>query len=160
MIRSDREVTDFQDIVSILDKCMICHLVLNDPAGFPYILPLNFGYKAEEEHLTLFFHSAIRGKKLELIEADNRASFAAEKGKGILFSKERGYCTMNYESVIGQGRISFVENEQEKIEALTLITDRFHPEGHFDFGHAALPRTVVYKLDVESVTGKRKESKV
>lgn len=160
MIRSDREVTDFQDIVAILSKCEVCHLALNDPSGFPYVLPVNFGYKTEDEHLTLFFHSALKGKKLDLIRADNRASFAAEKGTGVLSNKERGYCTMNYESVIGQGRISFVEAEQEKIEALTILTDRFHPEGHFEFSHAALPRTVVYKLEVESLTGKRKESKV
>lgn len=160
MIRKDREVTDFNDLLSIIEHCDVCTLGLNNKEGYPYLVPLNFGYKVEEGHLILYFHSALKGRKLELMEEDNRASFEMDCNHQLGSNAERGYCTMNYESVIGQGRISFIEDEEQKVEALTIITDRYHPEGHFAFSHAALPRVKVYQLEVTYLTGKRKESKI
>ena len=61
---------------------------------------------------------------------------------------------MKYESVIGKGRIDILP-EEDKMEALTILTDRYH-ENHFDFGTAIVPRMVVMKLTVEEMTGKRR----
>ena len=58
MRRKDREITDIKDIKNIIDRCDICRIALNDD-GYPYILPLNFGVDAENESLTLYFHSAL-----------------------------------------------------------------------------------------------------
>lgn len=160
MIRSDREVTDFNDILSIIDRCDICRLGLNDPEGYPYILPLNFGYTVEANRLTLLFHGSLQGKKHDLMRADNRASFEMDCSHQLGYNAERGYCTMNYESVMGRGRIEYIEDEQERLRALTLLTDRMHPEGHFDFSLGALPRTTVFKLIVAEMTAKRKNSKI
>ena len=72
MRRSDREVTEFTDIVSIIEKCDVCRLALNDE-NYPYILPLNFGMNITEENvLELYFHGATEGTKLDLIAKDNR----------------------------------------------------------------------------------------
>ena len=62
---------------------------------------------------------------------------------------------MAYESVIGKGRIYFLE-EKEKAEALQLIMDQYHHEKKAYFNPAAMERTAVYVLKVETVTGKRK----
>ena len=48
MRRSDREVTEFTDMVSIIKKCDVCRLALND-VDYPYILPLNFGMNITEK---------------------------------------------------------------------------------------------------------------
>ena len=48
MRRLDREVKEFKDIVSIVEKCDVCRIALNND-GYPYILPLNFGMKVEGE---------------------------------------------------------------------------------------------------------------
>lgn len=160
MIRQDREITDFNEILDIIERCDVCTLGLNDPEGYPYLIPLNFGYKVENGHLMLYFHSALKGRKLELMERDNRVCFEMDCNHLLGSNAERGYCTMNYESVIGRGKITFIEDDEQKIEALTVITDRYHPEGHFEFSHAALPRVKAYRLDVETMTGKRKASKI
>lgn len=159
MIRPDREIVDLQGIINIVSECDVCRLGLNGPDGLPYILPLNFGYTTDNQTLTLYFHSALRGLKHELIERDSRAVFEMDCHHELASRPERGYCTMNYCSVMGRGEISYVTEPSEKLKALTLLTDRYHPEyapDHFPFNPAALPRTAVYKLTVEKMTGKRK----
>lgn len=158
MIRKDREVTDFNEILDIISKCDICRLALNSGEAYPYILPLNFGYEIMDSRLILYFHSALVGKKHELISVDNRASFEMDCGHTLLSIKERGYCTMNYESVIGRGHIEYINDESEKHKVLTLITDRYHTD-HFAFNETAISRTSVYRLVVESMTAKRKATK-
>ena len=48
MRRSDREITDEQELLQVISECDVCRLALNDEE-VPYILPLNFG----EEVLSL-----------------------------------------------------------------------------------------------------------
>jgi len=66
MRRKDREVTDFQEIIEIMKKCDVCRLAFNDQ-GFPYVIPLNFGLDVVGDQVFLYFHSALKGKKLDLI---------------------------------------------------------------------------------------------
>ncbi len=42
MRRSDREITDFQELITVMRGCDVCRLALHDEP-YPYILPLNFG---------------------------------------------------------------------------------------------------------------------
>ena len=41
MRRKDRQVTDFNRIVSIIDECPIIHIALNDEP-YPYVVTVNF----------------------------------------------------------------------------------------------------------------------
>ncbi len=156
MRRSDREITDFEEMVQVMQGCDVCRLALNDD-GFPYILPLNFGVKVEDGQVTMYFHGASEGKKYELLEKDNRASFEMDCSHQLISNSETGHCTMDYESIIGRGRIEIVP-EEEKTEALAVLTDHYH-NGHFEFNPAAVGRTTVMKLVVEKMTGKRHAKK-
>ena len=57
MRRSDREINNFAEIVDVIKKCDVCRVAWNDN-GYPYIIPLNFGMKAEGEQIVLYFHGA------------------------------------------------------------------------------------------------------
>ena len=102
MRRSDREVKEFGDIVAIIEECDVCRIALNNN-GYPYILPLNFGMCIKEDKIELYFHGAMEGTKYDLIEKDNRASFEMDCEHKLVTEIERGSCTMEYKSVIGQG---------------------------------------------------------
>ncbi|WP_298530186.1 pyridoxamine 5'-phosphate oxidase family protein [uncultured Ruminococcus sp.] len=65
---------------------------------------------------------------------------------------------MAYESVIGRGHIRIL-SEEEKLLALKLLMAHYHDGKDMSFNTAAIPRTLVYALEVESVTGKRKPVK-
>lgn len=151
MRRSDREVTKFDDIVDIIRKCDVCRIALNDE-NYPYILPLNFGMEVKDKRIELYFHGAMDGTKYDLIQKDNRASFEMDCEHRLVTDKENGSCTMEYRSVIGQGHIE-VLSDDEKYEALCILMKHYHQE-EFEFNKAVIPRTKVFKLVVESVTGK------
>lgn len=160
MRRTDREVNDLKEIQAIITRCDVCRLGLKDHDGYPYILPLNFGYKFDEGKTVLFFHSAGEGKKLDLLSNDCKVAFEMDCNHRLYMDYNKRRCTMFYQSVMGRGRITFITDEREKLEALTILTDRYHPEGHFAFSTAAIPRTTVYKLEIESITGKDYSPKV
>ena len=156
MRRSDREVKEFKDIVAIIEKCDVCRIALNNN-GYPYILPLNFGMVVKDDKIELFFHGAMDGTKYDLIENDNRASFEMDCEHRLVTEIEKGSCTMEYESVIGQGYIEMLSDE-EKYDALCILMKHYHQE-EFPFNKAVIPHTKVFKLVVEKVTGKRRMKK-
>lgn len=151
MRRSDREVKEFKDIVAIMEKCDVCRIALNDN-GYPYILPLNFGMSVKDEKIELYFHGAVEGIKYDLIAKDNRASFEMDCEHNLITNMERGNCTMEYKSVIGQGHIEMLSDD-EKYDALCILMKHYHRE-EFPFNQEVMPKTKVFKLVVEKVTGK------
>ena len=104
--------------------------------------------------MTLYFHGADKGRKYELMNKDNRASFEMDCSHELVSDEEKGHCTMKYESVIGTGRLEIVP-DAEKMEALSIMTDHYHQE-HFEFDPKAVPRTTAMRLVVEKMTGKRR----
>ena len=66
MRRSDREITDFQELITVMRGCDVCRLALHDEP-YPYILPLNFGLEVDGETVRLYFHGANTGTKYDLI---------------------------------------------------------------------------------------------
>ncbi len=156
MRRSDREVKNFNDIVAIMEKCYVCRIALNND-GYPYILPLNFGMTVKGNQIELYFHGAMEGTKYDLIEKDNRASFEMDCEHRLVAETETGYCTMEYQSVIGQGHIEMLSDD-EKHDALCILMKHYHQEV-FPFNKAAMPRTKVFKLVVDKVTGKMRMKK-
>lgn len=157
MRQKQREITDFAEIIEVIKHCNVCRLALNDE-GYPYILPLNFGMDIVNEKLILYFHSALEGHKVDLIRKDNRASFEMDCKHQLQYIEEKGYCTMAYESVIGIGQIRILE-EDEKMDALKKIMSHYHTGKDAYFNTAAIPRTLVYALEVATITGKRKAPK-
>lgn len=156
MRKSNREVKDFDEQIKIVDSCDVCRIGLVDDEGYPYILPLNFGYAVKDGVLELYFHGAMEGYKYSLIDKNNKVSFEMDCSHDLYSDREKGYCTMNYSSIMGKGVIEYVTQPDEKFEALTVMTDRYHIE-HFEFNPKAIPRTRVFKLIVTSMTGKHKE---
>lgn len=156
MRRSDREIKEAEEIIKVMEQCDVCRLALNDD-GYPYIIPLNFGMERDQEQIILYFHGASEGRKLDLIARDSRASFEMDCSHRLVSDQDKGYCTMEYESVIGRGRIEMVP-EQEKCHGLNVLVDHYHEEP-FAFNPAAVPRTAVFRLLVEQMTGKRRIKK-
>lgn len=156
MRRTDREVKEFEEIVAIMETCDVCRVALNND-GYPYILPFNFGMHRNEDKIELYFHGAVEGQKYDLIEKDNRAGFEMDCGHRLVTEMERGSCTMEYESVVGQGHIEMVPDD-EKYHALCILMKHYHQED-FPFNQSAMPHTRVFKLVVEKVTGKARRKK-
>jgi len=156
MRRKDREIINFEDIIGVMEKCDVCRLAFHDNE-FPYIVPLNFGMEVRNQKITLYFHGALEGKKYELMQRDNRASFEMDCSHRLVTDIIHGSCTMEYESVIGRGLVEIVEPE-EKYHALCILMKHYHQES-FPFNKDVMSKTTVFKLTVENVTGKARIKK-
>lgn len=153
MRRKDREIKEFEEIVKVMERCEICRLAFHD-GEYPYIVPLNFGMRIENGKIALYFHSAPEGKKYRLITQSSRVCFEMDCSARLALLLEEGNCTMEYESVIGQGSVELLP-ESGKEEALNLLMSHYRG-ADFPYNKAIIPQTAVFKLTVESCTGKRR----
>lgn len=161
MRRHDRQTTDREEIIQIMQACDVIRLGIKDDDGYPYIVPLNFGLEDRDGSLCIYLHSAMEGYKLDLLRMDPLVSFEMDTGHVLYSDRDRGYCTMNFQSVMGRGRIIFVEDPEAKAHDLSVMTDHYHMD-HFPFNEAAIPRTQVLELrvDTSSLTGKQKRTRI
>ena len=155
MRRKDREITDVEEIIRIMEKCDVCRLALFDDE-YPYIIPLNFGFDFEQDTLYLYFHSAQEGHKLDLIKKNNKVTFEMDCEHQMILYDERMSCTMGYASVIGHGEIEFVD-DNHKYEALKIMMRHYHNED-FCFNKDMMKVTAVYRLKVNDMVGKRRNN--
>lgn len=155
MRRQDREVAQFDQQLEIIRRCDVCRLAINDEP-VPYLIPLNFGEEVVDGTLYLYFHSAQEGTKLTLLRQHPQVTFETDCGHQLVLNDQKMYCTMAYQSVIGQGTVEFCP-EEEKVHGLDVIMKHYHAE-EFEYSHAAVPRTEVLKLRVESMTGKQRKA--
>ena len=158
MRRQDREIADINDKLDIIKKCKVCRLGLSEN-NIPYIVPLNFGYTYKNSTLTLFFHSALEGKKLEIIKNNNKACFEIDCGTELV--KGEKACSHGYifRSVIGFGEIHFLDSRDDKIHALNIIMEhQTEKDAIYAFTDDELKNVQLYKMDVDTFTGKQRQS--
>ena len=154
MRKSDREIKSKEEIIDIIKRCDVIRLAFNN-GDYPYILPLNFGIEVKNDKVIFYLHSALEGTKVDIMKKDNRASFEMDTKHELQYYEEKGYCTMSYESIIGRGRIRILP-EDEKMNALKKLMGHYHKSEDTYFNPAAISRTLVYSLEVEEMTAKRK----
>jgi nitroimidazol reductase NimA-like FMN-containing flavoprotein (pyridoxamine 5'-phosphate oxidase superfamily) len=158
MRRGDREVRDPDEIADMIRKHKVCRLGMSLD-GKPYVVPLNFGCTLADGRLTLFFHGAKDGRKAAALRANSAVCVEMDGEHALVEGKtacEYGYA---YESVICFGTAVFIEGREEKREALSAIMR--HQTGRdtdWTFGDAQLDAIAVFKVLVDSVTGKRRYS--
>jgi uncharacterized protein len=148
--RKDKEITESSEIASIIRRSSVCRIAVAD-AEQPYIVPLCFGY----DDGTLYFHSAGKGKKIELLQKSRRVCFEFDTVHGVKKGEAPCDWGIRYESVIGIGDVSFIAEPETKKQALNLIMKQYGGEGEWDYPESALAGIVVFKIAIESMTGKR-----
>ena len=155
MRRKDREITDIGGIEEILQKCMTCHVAMSDD-GEPYVVPLNFGYSILDRCvLELYFHSALEGKKLDVLKRNSRVCFAVtHEGEPI---RSENPCNSGYyfSSVIGFGNAVFIDSPNERCDALSVL--HMHQTGKdVKFTPEQARSVCVFKIVSSDFTGKKK----
>ena len=149
MRRKEKEITEQSELLSIIAKAKVCRLAMID-GNRPYIVPLSFGYKDN----TLYFHGALKGKKIDLIKQNPNICFEFDHLIETVESEKACSWSMKFQSIIGFGKASFVEHEVEKKTALAVIMSQYSDE-HYDFPDKMLQATAVIKVAIESLTGKQ-----
>jgi len=153
MRRKDREITEISEIMEIIKKCDVCNLALFDEK-YPYVVPLNFGAANIDNKVTLYFHGAKVGKKIDLLKKNNMVAFEMDCSHKLLLAETACDSTMEFESVCGNGVIEILEDNQ-KIAALTILMNQYEVKEKHEFNENHLNAIEVLKLTVNEITGKR-----
>ena len=66
MTKRERQVTDPQQILEILDKAKVMHLGLCEN-NEPYVVPMNYGYTMEDGKLVMCLISSVESSRLSTI---------------------------------------------------------------------------------------------
>ncbi len=151
MRRSEQEITKKADIEAVIAEAEFCRLGLID-GDQPYIVPLNFGYRDN----VLYFHSAKEGKKMELIKRSPKVCVEFEANTRIIKAEEACKWATEYQSVIGFGTASIVDDLDEKREAFAVIMAQYSDK-EYQISDKAINGTAIVKVEIDEMTGKESD---
>ncbi len=148
MRRNDRAITDPAELDSILREAVVCRMGLCD-GEVPYVVPMNYGYRDG----SVFLHSAIEGRKIELLRKNPNVCLEFEKDVDLIPAEAACSFSMKYRSVIASGKAVFLEDAEEKTQGLNVIMAQYTGK-EFDFPPQALEKIVVIRIDLGECSGK------
>ena len=154
MTKRERQVTDEKQIMAILDAGKVMHLGLAVD-NEPYVVPMNYGYTHEDGKLVMYLHSAVRGKKLDMIRANPRVFFEIETDVVPFEGVMPCQYGMVYSSVMGRGTARIVEDVEEKKKAMSILM-KTQTGKDFTFEDRLVSIVAVIRIDVAEYTAKHR----
>jgi nitroimidazol reductase NimA-like FMN-containing flavoprotein (pyridoxamine 5'-phosphate oxidase superfamily) len=135
-------------VEAVLRQARVCRLGLVD-GDEAYIVPLSFGYHGGE----LYFHSARSGRKISLLRMARRVCFEVDIDVGPQRAAQACDWGTRYRSIIGWGRVRFVERFDDKVQALDRLMAHFG-ETRPAYDPAVVERTAVFVLTIDEMRAK------
>ena len=136
------------------------YLATVDDVGQPYLNSNLFVYDAGRH--CIYLHTHRTGRTRDNLEGGDKVAFSASAMGRLLPAPEALEFSVEYAGVTAFGRGRVVEDEGEAKEALQMLLDKYAP--HLQAGRdyrsttdEELKRTAVYRIDVETWSGKQKE---
>ena len=154
LTKRERQVTDPEQIRHILDTGKVLHLGLavNDE---PYVVPMNYGYTMEDGKLTLYLHSALKGKKLDMMRANPKVFFEIDCDLMPFEGKVACQYGLVYSSIMGRGTATIVEDVEEKKKAMSVLM-KTQTGKNFTFEDRLVSIVAVVRIDVAEYTAKHR----
>lgn len=153
MRRNEKEIKDIKELEEIIRKAGVCRLGLAVD-NTPYVVPVNFGYDAEEN--CIYVHCAREGRKLDMIKQNNTVCFEMDVDMEISGS-ENAACKWStaYRSVIGYGEALIIEDFDKKKAALDVIMRHYSSAASFEYGKKAVENVGIIKIAITHLSGKK-----
>jgi nitroimidazol reductase NimA-like FMN-containing flavoprotein (pyridoxamine 5'-phosphate oxidase superfamily) len=150
MRRQDKDMKDPSLVRATLEEAQVCRIAMVD-GDQPYLLP--FSFVVEEDNL--YVHSAAHGRKLEVLRKNPNVCFEVDLDAAVVPAKASCDVGVRFRSVVGFGAVTFVEEPAEKVRILRLFIRKYTPKGSLDMPEHELQKTVVWRVAMERMTGKR-----
>ena len=147
-MRRFKQLLSEQATKEILNNATNGVLSLVDSDGKPYCVPISYVYDGNK---CIYFHSAVKGHKIECIEANGRCAFCVV-GQDLIMPNE---FTSYFRSVIVNGTIQVVTAHEDIMKGILLLCEKYSPgvdptaEISRCIGHVS-----VLRLDIDSMQGK------
>lgn len=154
MTRREKEVTDINEIIKILDESKVLHLGMVD-GDEPYVVPMNYGYTLENGKLTIWLHGAKRGRKLDVMRANPKVFFEMECGITPFEGEIACKYGITYASIMGKGIAEIVEDIETKKYALSVLM-KTQTGKDFEFEDKMAAVVSIIRIDVSEFTAKHR----
>lgn len=142
---------DRNDLYDVLDTGLVCHLgVVTD--GHPMVVPTGYGRLGE----TLYLHGSTGARSLRAA-AGNEVCVTVTHVDGIVLARSVFHHSVNYRSAMIYGRARLVEDEDERLTGLRVLTEHLAP-GQWDYARQPSPKelaaTAVLALPLDEASVK------
>jgi len=148
----DRGVYDREVVYHILDEGFLCHV------GFsvdnqPYVIPTSYGRK--DAHL--FIHGSAASRMLRQMKDGVSVCITVTLLDGLVLARSVFNHSMNYRSVVILGKATPVDEPEEKLAALRVLSEHIIP-GRWDDvrqpNERELKATSVLRVPIEEFSAK------
>jgi uncharacterized protein len=149
---ADRAVYDREAAYRILDEGFLCHVgFIAD--GQPFVIPTSYGRK----DANLYIHGSAASRMLRQLKDGVPVCVTVTLLDGLVLARSVFNHSMNYRSVVVLGKATLVEDAEEKLEALRLLSEHILPGRWADArqpNERELKATSVLRLRIEEFSAK------
>ncbi len=147
-----RGVYDREAVYRILDEGLLCHVGFVAD-GQPFVIPTSYG----REDANLYLHGSAASRMLRLMKEGITVCVTVTLLDGLVLARSIFNHSMNYRSVVILGRAALVEDGEEKLAALRVLSEHILP-GRWDQvrppNERELKQTSVLRLPIEEFSAK------
>jgi uncharacterized protein len=149
---ADRGVYDRETVYRILDEGFLCH------AGFvvdgqPFVIPTSYGRK----DASLYIHGSAASRMLRQMKDGVPVCITVTLLDGLVLARSVFNHSMNYRSVVILGTATLVDDPQDKLAALQLLSEHILPGRWEDArqpNERELKQTSVLRVPIEEFSAK------
>jgi uncharacterized protein len=155
---ADRAVYDREAAYQILDEGFLCHVGFSVD-GQPYVIPTSYGRKDD----SLYIHGSAASRMLRQMKEGVPVCVTVTLLDGLVLARSIFNHSMNYRSVVVLGKATLVEQPEEKLEALRLLSEHIIPGRWADSrqpNERELKATSVLRLPIEEFSAKVRKGPV
>ncbi len=113
-----REMNDIESVNSILDAGFLCHVAFQHQ-GQTMMIPTAYGRKED----VLYLHGSTKNFMLNQLLDGQTSCISVTHLDGIVLAKSLFHTSVNYRSVVLFGKAILVEDENERMEGMKIITE-------------------------------------
>ena len=152
MRQAEQEITETREMVAILREARYITVAMC-AEGEPYIVSLSHGYDVERN--AIYFHCAHEGRKIDVLRSNPVVWGQAVRDLGA----EAAECVHHYATTQFRGRVTFVQDPEEKRHAISVLIDQFGADVERFFAKEdsddRVQRVNIGRIDIDLLSGKR-----
>ena len=149
---SDRAVYDREPVYRILDEGFLCHVGFAVD-GQPFVIPTSYGRK----EASLYIHGSAASRMLRQMKEGVAVCITVTLLDGLVLARSVFNHSMNYRSVVILGTATLVDDPEEKLAALRILSEHILP-GRWDDSRQPnereLKATSVLRVPIEEFSAK------
>lgn len=143
---------DKASILEILKEGLVCHISFTDN-GQVYLLPNLYGVKNDK----IYIHGSVGSFMLRSLKTEIDLCFSVTLIDGLVLARSAFHHSVNYRSVIVFGKATIVTDEEERMEALQVLTEHIVPGRWKEVrlpNKSEMTKTMILSIPLEEASAK------